>query len=223
MKYVVIVILCILGLGILFVWLGNSTSGAMTEPIRTEFASRTARGVRDTFRITKTTYGEKTGEAIVEITHESGVKETRIFHLAKNGEVWGIANDEPYVEPVVAQVQTPKLISVEYYGADKKDKPVGADGYPEYSFYFFDQTTKFVFDKPITQPIDIKFERRHIGVYGSSKTTITIKPENPPTNIVWKDGGYVDAFAEKRAGNLGQYEDTYTIGDQVITQRFSIR
>ena len=223
MKYVVIAILCILGLGALVIWFGNSTSAAMTEPIRAEFAARAARGIHDTFRINKTTYGEKTGDAIVEITHESGAKETRVFHLAKNEEVWSITTDEPFVEPVVTRVEIPKLASVEYYGANKKDKPVDADGYPEYSFYVFDQTTKFVFDKPIIQPLDIKFERRHIGVYGSSKTTITIKPENPPTNIIWKDGGYVDAFADKRAGNLGQYEDTYTIGDQVVTQRFSIR
>lgn len=203
------------------VWLINSTSGEMTEPIRQEFARRPG----ETFQIGESEYGSDRGAAIVTITNAQGVSRLERYYLIKKENEWAIERTEPYTLPVPepkkedepereSGIVSVALIPGPNAPEQKEGNIVIVDSDTDYYAYI-------KLDKPLTERASVKhsYKKTAGGGFMRGTSTKSVKPENPPRDYV--EISLADTDNERF--NPGTYESTFSVGGSSITVTYRVQ
>lgn len=224
-KVLGILVVVLIGLVVVIAKWSNSTTGAMTEPIRQEFAVRTS----DTFRISKPVFGETEGTAIVAITDKDGQTHEEKYFLKKTNDVWTIDKKEPYIAPTSTPVDTPKNskdkeVSTENTNitavtvVDGSEVEAKKDGdifvITERDRYF----ARVTLAQPITKTTSFKhsYKKTSSGFVRGFKTEVLFV-KDPPITVL-----YIELKPNDGSFSVGTYESTINIGDSSTILKYRV-
>ena len=220
----ILLVLLIVLVVIIIKW-SDATVGAMTEPIRQEFAAPNS----NKFRISKSIYGETEGTAIVTITNTGGQTHEEKYFLKKSGEIWSIDKKEPYVTPTSTQSDSSgapknqetsanKSIITAVMVVDGSEVEPKKDG----DTYVINERNRYFGRISLAQPLTKTTSFKHSYKKTSSGfmrgfTTEALFPKNPPIGVL-----YVELKPKDGNFGPGTYESTVTVGDDSAVIKYRV-